>query len=82
LAYGRRIECVRDFCSSTRLPLHAEELLEFALIRNRVRIGTVGWRASRVRLGGVVREEDFERPYDPRWSARVGRLIERIIGRV
>lgn len=82
LAYGRRVEWARDYCEANGLPLHAEELLDFALVRGGVRVRTVGWRASRVRLGGIVRQESFDRPYDPRWTARLGRLVGKVVGRL
>lgn len=82
LPYGKRVEHAREYCVSKGLSLHAEELLEFALNRDAMRIRTVGWRASRVRLGGVVYEESFEQPYDPRLSARLLRLAVKVIKRV
>lgn len=82
LSYGRRVEQAREYCVSKGLSLHAEELLEFALVRDAVRVRTFGWRASRVRLGGVMREESFEQPYDPRWLPRLARLAQKMNERV
>lgn len=60
-AYGRRIELMNKFCRKMG-PLHAEKLVKFSLTENRIDTRFTGLRASRVRLDGVVKEEDFEHP--------------------
>lgn len=58
-AYGKRIEDAKRFVSETGTPLHAEYLLRFRLDRARLKVRRLSARASRIRLGGRVQEEDF-----------------------
>lgn len=74
-SYGRRIERAKEFCEAKAQPLHAERLLDFALVRDAVRVETFAWRASRVRLGGIVRDESFVKPSKIRWHVRLSRMM-------
>lgn len=58
-AYANRIERVREFCKELSRPLHAEALLKYALEAENVTITGLPMRASRVRIGGVVKQESF-----------------------
>ncbi|MBY0422585.1 MAG: hypothetical protein K2Q06_09795 [Parvularculaceae bacterium] len=57
-AYGRRIERALDYCRA-RGPLHAEQLLKFALDEAGVPVSPIAMRASRIRATGAAVAEDF-----------------------
>lgn len=76
-AYGKRVEKALAFCEHTGLPLHAERLLAFALSHAKAVVRTVPWTASRVRLGGIVREESFLPPPGP-WKKRLEKLKRKL----
>jgi len=59
LNYGKRIENIQEYCSNTSRPLHAESLLRFVLNKFHISIHRVSLRASRVRLGGKIKAENF-----------------------
>lgn len=59
-SYGGRLLLAEHFCEHARRPLHAETLLRYALAFAGVPVRTIGFRASRVRLGGWMESEDFE----------------------
>lgn len=61
-AYGQRIEQALAFCQAGQVPLNSEHLLDFALRQANIPVTRMGCRASRVRLDGVQRYEDFARP--------------------
>jgi hypothetical protein len=70
-AYGHRIRLAQDFCATTFEPLHSELLLSYGLSQAGVSIRRIGSRASRVRLDGTQKYEDFSRPWVSRLKARV-----------
>ena len=58
-SYGSRGRLKLDYCRSLG-PLHPEKLLRFALRAGGVRLRTLDVHASRVRVNGVVKQEDFD----------------------
>jgi hypothetical protein len=58
--YGGRLELAKLYCERNRLPLHSEKLVQFALCRQKARVRMTNLRASRVRIGGVLKEEIFD----------------------
>jgi hypothetical protein len=58
-AYGSRIEKARAYCSEYGHGLHSESFLRYALERDRIQVSFIPLRASRVRFGGKVHEENF-----------------------
>jgi hypothetical protein len=61
-AYGQRIQNAHAFCDSMMEPLNSERLLAYSISLAEVNIRKIGNRASRTRLGGVKKYEDFSRP--------------------
>ena len=57
--YANRRRLLAEFCGAHNRPLESEELLLEALRRERLSIVAVPLRASRVRLGGAIRHEQF-----------------------
>jgi hypothetical protein len=57
--YGNRIELACDFSERTRRPLQAERLVRHALARAGASVRTTPIRASRVRVDGQTKPEDF-----------------------
>jgi len=60
LHYGTRIDNILNYCSSTNHPLHAERLLRQTLRSRGARLRQLDVRASRVRIGDVVKVESFD----------------------
>ncbi len=60
LHYGNRIDNILNYCRSANHPLHAERLLRQTLRANGVALRQLDVRASRVRIGDVVKEESFD----------------------
>ena len=60
-AYGCRIELINRFCQELGM-LHSEKLVRFALQDSQIDVQFIGARASRVRIGGHMRDEDFQHP--------------------
>lgn len=58
-AYGTRVTQLTDFCAQTGGPVHSERLLAFALDKAHVPVRPILARASRVRLDGKERYEEF-----------------------
>jgi hypothetical protein len=58
-AYGTRVTQMAAFCDETGGPVHSERLLAHVLERNGIPVRTIGARASRVRIEGRMRYEDF-----------------------
>jgi hypothetical protein len=56
-AYGQRIDGAIDFCKASHKPLHAEKLLQFSL--RSITVYKIANRASRVRIDGRIKTEDF-----------------------
>jgi hypothetical protein len=94
-AYGHRIRVAEQFCRDRDSPLHSEQLVQYALQEANVPVRQIRARASRVRLGGIQRDEDFRSPISgpvmrrvmPVLSSaadklRVKNLLKRLIGRV
>lgn len=59
-AYGNRLSLALTFCETYRSPLHAEQLLRFALRQQSAKVRFINLRASRVRVGGELKEECFD----------------------
>ncbi len=57
--YGERIDRVIEYCRSTGRPLHSERLVRYALQRGGASVRTTPAQASRVRVDGQVKPEDF-----------------------
>lgn len=57
-AYGGRIAAAKPFCSAQDRPLHAEELVAFALKNAGIPVTPMPLRASRVRVDGSVPPQD------------------------
>lgn len=70
-AYGGRLLLADHFCERTGRPMHAETFLRYALGFAGVSVGTIGLRASRVRVDGRIEAEDFEGRLSP--LVRTGR---------
>jgi hypothetical protein len=75
--YAERIELVRTYCASNLM--HPETFLAYALRKGRCRVGALPVRAKRVRVNGVVREENFDQskmhlPCNPRRFSFIGRV--------
>lgn len=76
--YGHRVELLHRFCREEDQPLHAELLLRFALRPKSQHVHFRAVRASRVRLGGEIKKEDFM-PFQIRWIIKLPRrLVSRI----
>ena len=56
--YGERVKYAGQFIEKFKY-IHSEQLLKFVIDQSRVSHGHFDTRASRVRLGGVVKPEDF-----------------------
>lgn len=61
-AYGTRVTRMHDFCAKGPQPMHAEAFLDFVLTDAGIPIHPIGQRASRVRAGGQLAEEEFLHP--------------------
>lgn len=70
-AYGMRIRQAHQFCEQTSSPLHSERLLRYAIQNAGIPVRTIGARASRVRLDGSQRYEDFAPPLINLWKRRI-----------
>lgn len=80
-AYGQRVTQMHGFCAATGGPLHSERLLAHSLMIAGVPVRTFGARASRVRLGGIERYEDFLPPRLSRLRRGLRDAVFRIMGR-
>lgn len=58
-AYGKRILDMKRFCLENNRGLHSERLLKYSLLKHNVRIKTLNVNASRVRVSGLIVDEDF-----------------------
>lgn len=58
-AYGLRFDFIEKYFDELQLALHSERLLRFSLIKNKVAIKPTLLRASRVRVNGEAKEENF-----------------------
>jgi hypothetical protein len=76
-AYGRRLELGVSFAEQNRRPVHSESLVKFALHEAGVETLGIPLKASRVRLDGSVKVEDFDHLrtntpwYDPLGTIRM-----------
>ena len=68
-AYARRIDDAMIYCQEHG-PLHSERLLRYRMNRAGIKPRTMPARASRVRVGGRIENEDFR----SWWTARACRL--------
>lgn len=59
---GLRVNLIADYLRVLQRPLHAERLLYFAVERDRIIVHPSPLRASRVRVGGEVKQEKFKTP--------------------
>lgn len=58
-AYGSRIVLAKEFCLSNNRGIHSERLLKYSLVKSRTRIKFLNCTASRVRVSGLVVDEEF-----------------------
>ena len=58
-AYGKRILDMEDFCLDNNRGVHSERLLKYSLLRHKSRVKVLNVTASRVRVSGVIVDEDF-----------------------
>lgn len=77
-AYGQRIRYARQFCAETSKPLNSEHLLAYSLARAEIDICRIGNRASRTRLDGTRKYEDFSRPWVSRLKTQVRPKVIRV----
>lgn len=79
-AYAFRLEQALNFCDVFSRPLHAEQLLRFALHTKKVATTRLGVRASRMRSTGVLKDEKFRELSMNflRNDARFGRLLSKL----
>jgi hypothetical protein len=59
LAYGNRVVRAEEFCRVSKSPLHSEALLTYQIHKHALRLRTMAVRASRIRISGKTKEEDF-----------------------
>ena len=82
--YGCRIELALSFCQNLKRPLHAEELLLYAMDEGDVPLRTMCERASRVRLDGTEKAESFSLPGRrsrvKAWIRNLQRTCEKYLG--
>lgn len=78
-SYGCRIEQALTFCQDYQRPLHSEELLLYVLDKADIPVRTFSARASRVRLDGGEKEEDFSPPARKRKMKSMVRKLQRRI---
>ena len=57
--YANRIEQSRFYCESLNRPLHSESLLRFVVKNDRLYKKFIPLKASRVRVGGIQKDESF-----------------------
>lgn len=74
-AYGLRVERAQAYCAATGGPLHSERLLAWSLAEAGIPVRTIGARASRVRVDGTERWEDFAHPVISRLRRRLHALV-------
>ena len=74
-AYGSRIDLARRFCERTGGPLHSERLVRYALREAAVPVRRIPTRATRIRLGGTPRAENFDHPVETRLKATLGPVL-------
>lgn len=84
-AYGQRLTVAARYCSSMQAPLHSESLLQHVLRSSEVRLRTTRLRASRVRIAGQMKPENFE-PLQTiiggrrrRWGLQITRALSRLV---
>lgn len=58
-AYGQRGEQALAFCQASNHPLHSEKLVHFALNHASITVEKIAAQASRVRINGNIKAEDF-----------------------
>lgn len=58
-SYGTRIRQVINFCTQHQSPLHSESLVRYALKADGLKLYTTGLQASRVRVSGETKIEEF-----------------------
>lgn len=58
-SYGTRLDEVFNYCQDKKEPLHSEHLLKYVLLKNKIDIFHLKVKASRVRIGGVISNENF-----------------------
>jgi hypothetical protein len=60
LQYGLRVDNILRYCLKGSRPLHAERLLRESIRSGKASLRTLNVRASRVRIGDVVKDEVFD----------------------
>lgn len=61
-AYGKRVGDMHEFCELNKTPLHSERLLRYVLEKSEIKPKRMSARASRVRIGGRLKKENFDGP--------------------
>jgi hypothetical protein len=81
-AYGQRIRLAEQFCRERAEPLNSEYLVAYSLAQRAIAARRIGARASRVRLDGVQRYEDFSRPLISRIKRQTNPVMTALADRV
>lgn len=58
-AYGKRVLDMMSYCLENNRSIHSERLLKYSLLKNKARIKALNVNASRVRVSGLIVDEDF-----------------------
>lgn len=58
-AYGKRVLDMQDFCIKNNRSIHSERLLKYSLLKSKAKIKVLTSTASRVRVSGLIVDEDF-----------------------
>ena len=69
--YGLRLRDADSFVSRGRKPLHSERLLAYSLGTRGISVGYIDHRASRCRIDGRIREEDFTVKTRAKWRTNL-----------
>lgn len=83
-AYGQRLNMASHYCNTKQAPLHSESLLQHVLRSSDLRLRTTRMRASRVRIAGEVKDENFEALQTimggrrRRWGLQLTRALSRL----
>lgn len=79
-AYGNRLETAIEFCEKTNQSLHSEQLVHYSL--RGVPIKRISNRASRMRVDGLTKSEDFSwRGWKPACRVLLGAVNQYIFSR-
>jgi hypothetical protein len=70
-SYGCRIENLIQYMNSLKRPLHSESFLKYSLVSNKIDIGLMRARASRVRVHGEIVKESFSMIHNMGWQTSI-----------